>query len=243
MIYKTISPTESQVGKYIDINGDGIPEGVIFADLAVGGKGKWGKHPHHGFCQYEIPIIKKEFKDYVIIDEYEDKINGKQDVLTPILDGEDRFYIMALQDVNLESYTQYFCATWYNSAYYNFIENYYVTTSNDFGTGKQNTLTMINNWNNESYGEQNTDNSIDIWGIIQTQVNDGWFVPSKDEWSAFGANLKLTKNNFSDKGFKQYYWSSSLYNDNNAYFAYFSNGFIDVNSILVGYSIRLAKTI
>ena len=38
MIYKTVSHTESQVGKYIDTNGDGIPEGVIFADLAVGGK-------------------------------------------------------------------------------------------------------------------------------------------------------------------------------------------------------------
>lgn len=36
MAYKTISYTESQVGKYIDINGDGIPEGAIFADLAVG---------------------------------------------------------------------------------------------------------------------------------------------------------------------------------------------------------------
>ena len=32
MIYKTISPTESQVGKYVDINGDGIPKGIIFAD-------------------------------------------------------------------------------------------------------------------------------------------------------------------------------------------------------------------
>lgn len=32
MIYKTISSTESQVGKYIDIDGDGIPEGIIFAD-------------------------------------------------------------------------------------------------------------------------------------------------------------------------------------------------------------------
>ena len=58
MAYKTISYTESQVGKYIDINGDGIPEGAIFADLAVGGSGQWGKHPHHNyFCQYKTPLI------------------------------------------------------------------------------------------------------------------------------------------------------------------------------------------
>ena len=95
MVYKTVSPAESQVGKYVDINGDGIPEGVIFADLAVGGSGQWGKHPHHNeFCQYKIPIIK-EFKDYIIVSEYDDIINGKQEMLTPILDGEDRFYIMA----------------------------------------------------------------------------------------------------------------------------------------------------
>ena len=35
MIYKLISPTESQVGKYIDTNGDGIPEGIIFIDLSM----------------------------------------------------------------------------------------------------------------------------------------------------------------------------------------------------------------
>ena len=37
MVYKTVPLNESQVGKYVDINGDGIPEGVIFADLAIGG--------------------------------------------------------------------------------------------------------------------------------------------------------------------------------------------------------------
>ena len=54
MIYKTISPTESQVGKYIDINGDGIPEGVIFADLAVGGEGQCLLYHSE---KYKIPFI------------------------------------------------------------------------------------------------------------------------------------------------------------------------------------------
>ena len=94
MVYKTVPLTESQVGKYIDTNGDGIPEGVIFADLAVGGK-CYGEEIHNN---YEIPTIKKGLKDYVIIGEYDDIINGKQEMLTHILDGEDRFYIMALKD-------------------------------------------------------------------------------------------------------------------------------------------------
>ncbi len=33
--------TESYVGNYADINDDGTVDGVIFADLAVGGSGEW----------------------------------------------------------------------------------------------------------------------------------------------------------------------------------------------------------
>ena len=48
MAYKTVPLNESQVGKYVDIDGDGIPEGVIFADLAVGGEGQWGNEYFKG---------------------------------------------------------------------------------------------------------------------------------------------------------------------------------------------------
>ena len=34
---------ESYVGSYADINDDGTVDGVIFADLAVGGSGTWRK--------------------------------------------------------------------------------------------------------------------------------------------------------------------------------------------------------
>ena len=242
MTYKTISYAESQVGKYIDLNGDGIPEGVIFADLAIGGSGQWGKHPHHNdFCQYKIPTIK-EFKDYIIVGEYEDKINGKQEVLAPVLDGMDRFYVMALSDVVLKR--RYF--TWYDAAFFHEdgIFAYQVIAKPDFGTGKQNTLNMINKWNSKEYGEQNTcEDHTDMWNEIQDEVNNGWFVPSRAEWAAFGDSLKLTKDNYSTKGFKWYYWSSSLFNSHSAYFAYFSNGFIDSNIIICDYSIRLATTI
>ena len=36
-----ISKTDSYVGYYADIEGDGIVDGVIYADLAIGGSGEW----------------------------------------------------------------------------------------------------------------------------------------------------------------------------------------------------------
>ena len=39
----TIDKTKSYVGNYADLTGDGTVDGVIFADLAVGGSGKWRK--------------------------------------------------------------------------------------------------------------------------------------------------------------------------------------------------------
>lgn len=208
MIYKTVPFTESQVGKYIDINGDGIPEGVIFADLAVGGK---GKYEIAEYAKYKIPTIKEGLKDYVVIGEYNDKINGKQEILSPILDGLDRFYIMALNDVSLHLHPMY------ATAYFKLIDNYKTLTSPVFGAGRQNTLTMIEKWNNEEYGEKNRGSSPDLWGEIQTLVNDGWFVSSCAEWSAFGDGLNLTKDNYSDKGLKIWYWTSTLSGYKSAY--------------------------
>ena len=118
MIYKTISTTESQVGKYVDINGDGIPEGVIFADLAVGGEGQWGNFKE----KYKIPTIEDGLKDYIVIGEYNDQINSKQEVLAPILDGIDRFYIMALNDVGKDEHY------WYNKATFKGMIDYEETT-------------------------------------------------------------------------------------------------------------------
>ena len=60
MAYKTVPLNESQVGKYVDIDGDGIPEGVIFADLAVGGEGQWGNEYFKE--KYKIPTIEDGLK-------------------------------------------------------------------------------------------------------------------------------------------------------------------------------------
>ena len=89
------------------------------------------------------------------------------------------------------------------------MNDYATATSIDFGTGKTNTATMIAKWNASEYGEQNYFEE-DIWGLIQEEVAEGWFVPSICEWSAFGRNLNITFDNYSDYSLDQMgYWSSS----------------------------------
>lgn len=64
---------------------------------------------------------------------------------------------------------------------------------------------MINAWNNEKYGSQD---SLDIWGLIQAEVAKGWFIPSINEWAAFGSAFNISNNNaYNLPGM---IWSSSL---------------------------------
>ena len=231
MAYKTVPLNESQVGKYVDIDGDGIPEGVIFADLAVGGEGQWGNEYFKE--KYKIPTIEDGLKDYIVIGEYNDQINGKQEVLAPILDGIDRFYIMALNDVGKDEHY------WYNKATFKGMIDYEETTLETFGSGKQNTLNMIKKWNKEDYGAQDSD---DMWSLIQEQVNDGWFILSVDEWAAFAGQLGITKSNYSSKGLSGWYWSSSQYGTNSAFSIYLNNGYVDNYSVNGTHCVRLAAT-
>ena len=231
MAYKTVPLNESQVGKYVDIDGDGIPEGVIFADLAVGDSGQWGDKDFKE--KYKIQMIKDGLRDYIVVGEYDDQINGKQEVLAPILDGEDRFYIMALNNVSKDQYS------WYNSAYSEKMLDYEKATSEIFGSGKQNTLNMIEKWNKEDYGAQDSD---DMWSLIQEQVNDGWFIPSIDEWCAFTEQLGITESNHSSKGLPGWYWSSSQYNASNAYYINLYDGLVNINYVNSFNYVRLAAT-
>ena len=231
MIYKLVSLTESQIGKYVDINGDGIPEGVIFADLAIGADRLWNETPN---TRYRYEKSSKKLKEYVVVGTYSHALNGKREMLTPILDGEDRFYIMALQDVTQNEHY------WYNKATFEGMLDYEETTLETFGSGKQNTLNMIKKWNKEDYGAQDSD---DMWSLIQEQVDDGWFIPSIREWSAFTEQLGITESNYSSKGLSGWYWSSSQYNTSSAYYIGLNNGY--VNNLYVGNNnyVRLAKTI
>ena len=130
--------------------------------------------------------------------------------------GNERFYVMALENFDSNSYY------WYYNSSFNLDSSYNVSgTDNDFAvagaepTGRINTERMIASWNSSQYGEQNSN---DMWGLIQDEVSDGWFVPSKSEWSAFGAAFEITSSNYSSTyGLSASYWSSSQYDANNAY--------------------------
>lgn len=205
MIYKLISPTESQVGKYIDTNGDGIPEGIIFIDL-VADKEKQLKYDNK---MYKIPTIKEKdnIKEYVTGGKFSHKLNGEQEMLIPILDGEDRFYIMALEDVD-----EHWCHHWYTNV--SDMKDFAITTAMDFGSGQKNTLNIIEKWNKEDYGAQD---SFDIWNIIKKQVEDGWFVPSTIEWKVFRNQLNIKRANFEGRALKVRYWSSSQFDCDGVY--------------------------
>lgn len=120
--------------------------------------------------------------------------------------------------------------------------------SNNFGKGKVNTDTMIAKWNkgiveNGGYGEQDDK---DIWKYIQTQANNGWFIPSRDEWAAFGNELKVTKDNYKiNYGLNGIsYWSSSLQRLDNVWYAKFnqSESYIHNHGIGASLYVRLATT-
>lgn len=218
-----VSTTESQVGKYADIDGDGTVDGIIFADLAVGGNGIWNDYDTTaGWANtqgtYVIPTVSSTKAYYVSQKSYSNKLGGTAKVLTPLGTGKDRFYIMSLSNLS-GAYD------WYNAAK-GIMNDYATTTSQEFGKGKDNTATMIIKWETKIYGNQNAGaHHKDIWGQIKSQVNNGWFVPSRQEWAAFAGQLGITKSNYSSKGLSIWYWSSSQYNSNSAY--YINCGYVD----------------
>ena len=229
-----ISETESYVGYYADIEGDGTVDGIIYADLAVGGDGVWNESEGDG--NYTIPT-KTNLKDYYIIQEEYTNDFGTKPVIAPLNDSneEDRFYVMTLDD--LDTYTHY----WYKNAYGN-MNDYSTATSEDFGKGKDNTDAMIEKWNladNGGYGAQDTN---DMWGLIQEKVKDGWFVPSRSEWSAFAEELNITSKNYINYRLSDFYWSSSQLRNKFAYCVDFSTEFVSSANVDISCSVRLSTT-
>ena len=196
-----ISKETPYVGYYADVDNDGTVDGIIYADLAIGntGSGEWKS----GYEKYNLPVITEGLKDYYISQSTYDDIFGEKPVLSPQGNGKDRFYVMALEDFNNgASYD------WYHSAYEQ-IKSSNITSSS-FGSGRNNTITMMSKWNSEEYGAKNqcSDHN-DIWGEIQKEVQKGWFVPSMTEWVTYVGELGITRDNFNNLA----YWSSSLVND------------------------------
>ena len=236
--YKTepIPTTESYVGYYADINDDGTVDGVIYADLAFDANGTWSSKNSSTFSYKASSNLKnytistKTYEGQTTAGTYTAKGFGEKSVLVPNGEiGNDRFYVMALENFTDGTNTTFY---WYDNAHGNMSD--YVT-STAFGTGKANTLKMIEYWNAETpYGKQN---KRDLWGVIQNSenydivesVNDSkkWFVPSKDEWSAFGSNLGDYNSKY---GLGNYYWSSSQSYAYGAWLANFRNGYMFGNS-------------
>ena len=225
-----ISETNSFVGNYADVDGDGTADGVIYADLAIGGSGSWGGY------RYTIPT-GSNFKKYTLIGTHNENGFGTKDVIQlSNISGSARFYIMALEDIRTSSYNTFY---WYygaNSA----INDYASVTSTGFGRGKQNTTNMMTKWNGSQYGSQN---ARDIWGVIQNQVNNGWYIPSRDEWAAFAGEFDVTSTNYySTYRLSSNYWLSSLSNENNAYVVFIPSTYIDIDGTMTTHSVRLGTT-
>ena len=242
--------TESGTCYYADIDDNGTVDGIIFADLARGntGDGNWGD----SWGDYTIPV-ESGFKEYYVKEEEVTDDFGTGKVVAPVKgsQGNERFYVMALDD--FDANTHY----WYKEAYGNLDSQYNVgSTEDDFAkagkkpTGRKNTNRMIASWNVPEYGNQNAN---DMWGIIQTKEEDGkskiekgWFVPSKSEWAAFGGEvlepLNITSSNYDDYGLSSWCWSSSQSGTNSAYNAIFRSGTIGSGNVRNARCMRLAAT-
>ena len=228
----------SYVGYYADVDGNGTVDGVIYVDLATdGGKsGQWGDSDG----KYTIPT-KSNFKKYKVSKSGHSDDFGTKDVLTVSnSSGNERFYVMALDDVDTKTHC------WYDEAYGN-MDDYSTATSTSFGSGKQNTKNMIAKWNSSAYGSQNGNSSYpDMWGLsaVQSKINanPAWYVPSKEEWSAFGSQLGITSSNYGNKGLSNWYWSSSQYSSNHAWNARFYYGNMSGSYVTNSDSVRLGAT-
>ena len=216
----SISDTETQVANYADVDGNGTVDGVIYADLAIGGSGS-------GLGQsYTIPT-SSGFKKYEVTQESYSGSFGTGQVIAPVSgnSGNERFYVMALE--NAASGTYQFWSSGGTR----------VVTSTDFGTGESNTAAMKAKSGSSSY----------LWGISEVQSgtwngSGGWYVPSRGEWAAFADQLDITTSNYSSKGLSNYYWSSSQYSKRNAWDANFYYGSSDYGDVTNGHYVRLGTT-
>ena len=240
---KNVPESTSYVGYYADVDGNGTVDGVIYADLAIGGSGEWNPGNYSWAAEnqtgtYTIPK-GSNFKKYKVSKTGHSDDFGTKDVLTVAnSSGNERFYVMALDDVDSRPHN------WYNEAYGN-MSDYAKTTSTSFGSGKHNTKNMIAKWNSSAYGSQNGDSSSpDIWGLsaVQSKINanPAWYVPSKEEWAAFGDNLAIDSS--SSEGLSSWYWSSSQYNTNEIWYANFDGCFMGYIIVNLNYSVRLGAT-
>ena len=242
--------------KYADLNNDGEADGIIVADISKDstdtttykGKNPWG-YSNGSFSYTKVTSGLREYEDtsyqYTNADGY--KVDG---TLTKCKNntGTPRYYVLSLADYDGNDHY------WYKKAYGK-MSDYSTFTSKDFGKGKENTEKMIERMKNHSdksqykydYGEPTTGENADIWNIIEDKVKEGWFVPSKAEWAAFASYLNISKtstdtNYYVNYGLNSYYWSSSQFDYNTAWYVYFIGGDMGFDYVVNSDSLRLCAT-
>ena len=249
-VVETIPENESYVGYYADLNGDGEADGIIYADLAIGsgGEKKWNNNSDSMFQYDEVTEGLKKYvleeKDGSGFGKYKEKMIKEVDKTS----GIDRFYVMALKDLNKS-------CLWYQSAY----EKVSNTgkekqgSDNDFGEGKSNTTYWINTYNNpESETKYGPQDERDMWKVIQDKLTDSngktWFIPSKSECSAFGymcsEKVKVTfdvSGNYYDFSLGDF-WTSTLTNSRYGWTFFCEPGYIGKTVLDGNMGVRLSTT-
>ena len=247
--------------KYADLDGDGTADGIIVADISKDSTDTTtykGGNPWNGYNDSSFSYTKKETSElrgysenasYKYTNADGNQVDG---TLIKCINntGAPRYYILSLADYDGHSHY------WYKNAYRE-MRDYSTFTSGDFGKGKENTEKMIDRIKNHSdtskyeydYGEPTTGEYADIWNIIEDKVKEGWFVPSKAEWSAFVSYLNISesnsfaKNYYKNHGLSDWYWSSTQLDDYLARSMHIGHGYNDY--YIVNYwagSLRLCAT-
>ena len=215
-----IPESESYVGYYADVDGNGSVDGIIYADLAFTKSGEWG----NSFGTYSY-TKKSNLKKYKVEGSYTANGLGSKGIVKPNGgSGNERFYVMALSDVDTSTHQ-----FWGGSTS--------TVTSLDFGTGESNTAAMRSKSGSSSY----------LWGLSAVKNgrwngSSGWYVPSRCELVAFGDAFDITKWNYDDYGLSRYYWSSSQDDTNTACYADFNDGYMHSGSNYGNYYVRLGTT-
>ena len=255
-ILRSKAPKISVKGlKYADLDNDGEADGIIVADLTKtstdtdtykGGNPVWGNSfSYTQKSESELNTYETENENYT----YTGGGSSATGTLIKCTDktkNSPRYYIISLGDYD----TNYHC--WYYNAFYydkdgdgtkDYMYDYKNDTKEDFGAGINNTNNMITAWNNKKYGEQNGGSYTDIWGVVQDKVKEGWFVPSRAEWTAFASYLNTSKtSSYVNYGLSAWYWSSSQFSTYHACSICFDSHSVLNDFVSDDHSVRLAST-
>ena len=202
-------------GYYADVDGDGTPDGIIYADLGANitypQSGDWyneKKNWCHNDGTYTYNKATGDLNEYTVSNNTYKKNDGfgeNKIIKLKKNKNKPRFYIMALEDFTTGSFEEgnsqgttpgtYY---WYKNAGGK-MSTYADDTKTDFGKGYANTGKIIEIWNKNGEGTGSytgaTQDDHDIWKHIQGEYVKGWYIPSRGEWAAFGDYFKKRTTN------------------------------------------------